>query len=373
MDEHYYPMETSLLATQASQTAAAGKALIIGEYAWNGTTGVGLAPFLSLIQSTPSVSGDLYWDLLPPNGDWGFEERYDSYQLHFPGDTSDVASDNITPPVTAASSDAPLVTLLRSHAYAMTGIAVPAYAVPTAPVITNVERETDPSVGTGNIVEWQDVAGAASYEVQRSTAGATGPWTVAGSVSAADQTPWLDSGAPAGPNLWYRVTAVNPGAVDGPPSAVFQMKDLTLDDNMAGFSRTFYQTAGVAVDTRTSAVYDGYPSRIAYWSGEPYAYIVWQAPGLIQAMEAVVFYSTLPPTFQIQISTNDQTWTTVPVGDLQAQELTVGANDQAEFIYTMEGVQSLVPGAKYVALQRSADSLGTAELGEMRVTYAPPS
>jgi hypothetical protein len=375
MDQHSYPMETSWLATQASQTAAAGKALMIGEYAWNQATGVapaaGLAPFLSLIESTPAVSGDLYWDLLPPNGDWGFEEHYDGFQLHYPGDASDVASDGTVPPATAASSDAPLVALLRTHAYAMTGIAVPAAAVPTAPVITNVERETDPAVGTGNIVEWQGVAAAASYKVERSTAGATGPWTVAGYVNGTDPTPWLDAGAPAGPNLWYRVTAVNAGAVYGPASAVYQMNNLTLDDNATDFSQTLSQTAGVAVDTRTPAVYNGYSSRIAYWSAEPYAYIVWQAPGLIQAVEAVAFYSTLPPTFQIQISTDNQTWTSVPVADLQAQELTVAAGNQAEFIYTIDGVQSLLPGAKYVALQRSANSAGTAELGEMRITYAP--
>jgi hypothetical protein len=260
---------------------------------------------------------------------------------------------------------------LVSHAYAMSGVA-PADAVPAAPVITNVERETDPSVGTGNIVEWQDSANAASYKVQRSTAGTAGPWTVAGNVSAADQTPWLDSGAPAGPNVWYRVAAENASGVAGPASAVYQMKNLTLDDSAADFSQTFYHTSGIAVDTRTPDVYDGYASRIAYWSPEPYAYTVWQAPGLMQSMEAVVFYSGLPPTFQIQLSTDDQTWVNVPTSDLQAQELTVGANDQAEYIYTIDGVQSVLPGAKYVALQRSANAVGTAELGEMRITYAPP-
>jgi len=375
-DQHAYPMETSWLSMEASQTAAAGKVLIIGEYAWNSATGVspavGLAPFLSAIQSTPEVSGDLYWDLLPSNNDWGFEQDFDGFTMHYPGDTSDVAGNGISPPVTAASSDAPLVALLVSHAYAMSGIA-PAYAVPAAPVITNVERESDPAVGTGNIVEWQNVAGAVSYEVQRSTVGATGPWTVAGSVPAGNQTPWLDSGAPAGPNVWYQVTAVNAGGVDGPASAVYQMNTLTLDDNAVGFSHTINQTGGVAIATSTPAVFGGYTSRINYSAGEPYAYIVWSAPGLIQSVEAVAFYSVLPASFQIQVSTDGQNWVNVPAGDLQAQELTVGAGDQSEYIYTIDGLQSLVPGAKYVALQRSSDSAGTAELGEMRITYAPSS
>ena len=81
----------------------------------------------------------------------------------------------------------------------------------------------------------------------------------------------------------------------------------------------------------------------------------------------------VPPTFQIQISANDQTWTSVPVGRPAGPGADGGGEvDQAQFIYTIDGVQSLLPGARYVAVQRSANSTGTAELGEMRITYAPP-
>jgi ABC-type transporter Mla maintaining outer membrane lipid asymmetry permease subunit MlaE len=45
----------------------------------------------------------------------------------------------------------------------------------------------------------------------------------------------------------------------------------------------------------------------------------------------------------------------------------------AQFIYTIDGVQQLLPGARYVAVAQSANMAGTAELGEMRITYAPPS
>ncbi len=215
-DPHFYsypatstPLDTSLLGTDASQTAAAGKALVVGEYGWNSP---GLASFLSLIKGTASISGDLYWDLLPPNDDFGFEEHFDGYQLHFPGDNSDVLEGANLPPVMAASSDAPLVTQLRSHAYAMTGTAAAAFAVPQwAPVITNVERVAGTIEGSGNIVEWRGAPDAATYVVRRSVSGATGPWTVAGSVSATWQEPWLDSGGPAGPDVWYTVTAREPG------------------------------------------------------------------------------------------------------------------------------------------------------------------
>jgi hypothetical protein len=370
-DPHFYPLNTSLLATDASQTAAAGKALVAGEYGWNEG---GLTPFLSLIQSTASISGDLYWSQLPLNGDFGFEEHYDGYQLHFPGDSSDVVETGDVPPVLAATSDAPLVAQLRSHAYAMTGTAVPAYGVPGPPIITNVERVAGTIDGSGNIVEWRGAGDAATYVVRRSVAGATGPWTVAGSISATWQEPWLDSGGPAGPNVWYQVTAVNPDGVAGPASAAFQMQDPTLDDNAADFSLSLKHSSGVAIDTRTPALFAGDAARMAFWAAEPYQYVVWQAAGPIQTVEALAYYSPSTVPFQIQLSTDDVTWTSVPAGHLQIQPLTVGASgDQAQFIYTIEGVQTVLPGASYVAVQRAANGTGTAELGEIRINYTPPA
>ena len=256
----------------------------------------------------------------------------------------------------------------------MTGTAVPAYAVPAAPVITNVERVAGAIAGSGNIVEWQAVPGAATYEVRRSTAGATGPWTVAGTISATWQEPWLDSGGPAGPNVWYEVIAVNPDGVAGPASAAFQMKDLTLDDNAADFSQTYTHSADLAIDTRTPSLYAGDAARMAFWAAEPYAYVVWQAAGPIQTIEALAYYSPNSDGLQIEVSTDDSTWTSVPASDLQVQQLLVGAsNDDTQVIYTIDGVQSLLPGARYVSVSRGANAAGTAELGEIRITYAPPS
>ena len=377
-DQHLYPwpvnvpMGTSQLNTDASQTGAAGQALIIGEYAWNGSTD--LAPFLSAIKSNANISGDLYWHLLPPNDDWGFQQDFDGYQLHFPGDNSDVAQAAGQPPVLAASSTAPLVTLLRNHAYAMTGTAVPASAVPGTPVVTNVERVTGAISGSGNIVEWRGTHGAATYVVSRSTAGATGPWTAAGSIPAIWQQPWLDSGGPAGPNVWYEVTAVNPDGVSGPASAAFQMKNLTLDDNAADFSQTHTHASAVTIDTSTPSLFAGDVARMAFGASDPYAYLVWQAAGPVQTVEALAYYSPNADGLTIQLSTDDSTWVNVPASDVQVQPLLVGASsDPKQVIYTIDGVQSLLPGARYVSVLRGANSAGTAELGEIRITYAPAS
>jgi mannan endo-1,4-beta-mannosidase len=369
---HFYPLYDPELTDNAAQTAAAGKALVVGEYQWN--SGAGLTPFLSIIASNASISGDLYWDLMPLDDDFGFVEHYDGYQLHFPGDNTDVAR-GILQPMDEAASDAPLVAQLRSHAYAMAGEAVPPpYAVPGPPVITNVERVASDTAGSGNMVEWQGAVGAASYLVRRSVSGATGPWTVVGSVPAATQPPWLDAGGPAGPNVWYQVTAVNPAGVAGRNSAVFRMQDLTLDDNAANLSLAYSHSPSVAVDTRARSWYSGDGARIAFWGVVPTAYVAWRAGGPVQVVEALAYYDSLSTgRFRFLLSANGVRWISVPPTDVQADQLMVGMSiDRVRYLYTIDDVQQLLPGARYVMMQRGGDADGTAEVGEVRLTYGPP-
>ena len=133
-------------------------------------------------------------------------------------------------------------------------------------------------------------------------------------------------------------------------------------------------SAGVAIDTRTPPLYAGDAARMAFWAAEPFQYVVWQAAGPIQTVGGNRMYSPGTVPFQIQLSTDDVSWTSVPAGHLQIQPLTVGASgDPAQFIYTIDGVQTVLPGARYVAVQRTANATGTAELGEIRITYSPPA
>src|SRR5690242_17730021 len=118
----------------------------------------------------------MYWDLQPQNDFFGYVEHFDGYQLHFPGDNADVF-DFGREPVLETGPDASAVTALRAHAYAMSGQSVPAYPVPAAPVVTNVEHVASETIGAGNLLEWRGSPGAGSYLVQRSTGGPGGPWT----------------------------------------------------------------------------------------------------------------------------------------------------------------------------------------------------
>jgi len=370
---HFYPLSDGDLAADAALTAAARQALVVGEYAWNAPSPLtGLAPFLTLIKRTTSISGDLYWALLPPNDDFGFVEHFDGYQLHFPGDKADVLASGL-PPIPAAVSDASLVADLRQHAYAMAGKPVPPYAVPPAPVITNVERVASATVGIGNLIEWRGAPGAAEYVVRRSVDGPKGPWTVAGRVSAAlTEAPWLDAGGGVGPDVWYMVTALSQAGVAGQGSAVFRMQDETLDDNAANFSLAYSHTSGVSIDYRTPPEYNGDGARMAFWAGEPTTDVVWRVPAAARAFEAVVYYgSAATGRVRFLLSADGSQWTSVPATDVQAAEQFVGAGvDRARYIYTIDNVQGLRSGARYVMVQRGVQASGTAEVGEVRITYA---
>lgn len=395
---HFYPIDIAKLNAEAAQTAAAGQALVVGEYAWNNpSTTSGLAPFLADIEATPSISGDIFWDLFPQNDNFGYTEHYDGYQLHFPGDDTDVGNGNgMGAPVLSGVSDAALVTELRNHAYAMSGLPVPAYAVPAAPVVTNVEHVTSTTVGDGNLVEWRGSAGAATYLVQRSTSGPGGPWTtVCAACADTNNEPFLDAGAPAPPRVWYRVTPVNPDGVSGPASAPFQLRDATLDDNMSGFSQAYSHSADLSIDTSSPSLYAGDPSRATSPTGTSADNIVWRVPAL-QTFEALGYYENTtadtpsqdvaqvgqtisglegvpePSTlhFRFLLSVNDSDWRLVPADDVQVNwGASAAAGDWTPYIYTIDNIQQILPGAKYVQVQWGSNAPGIAELGEVRITH----
>jgi hypothetical protein len=337
---HIYPLSTAALDGIAAQVAAAGKVTVVGEYQWNNAAE--LPRFLAAIQQNPGISGDIFWHLMPQNDDFGWVQHYDGYQLHFPGDNADVNGTQ-QPAVLAPQSDAPLVADLRAHAYAMSGARVPPYAVPAAPVVTNVEHIAEPTLGDGNLVEWAGSAGAAHYVVRRSTAGPQGPWTtVCTTCTDPNAEPFLDAGAGPGPDLWYQVTAVSPGGTAGPPSAAYRVTSQTLDDNLGDVPLA----AGTA------------PS--------------WREPGLLTA-EAVAYY---PPTarspqgLRFLVSVNGTDWTAVPGADVQLNwGSAAAAQDWAPYLYTIDGVQRILPGANDVEVQWAGAASSPPQLSVVRLTF----
>jgi hypothetical protein len=203
------PNPCDLTSTVAS-VKGAGKVFYVGEYDWanhnTGTCTTPLASYLTDIETTAGVSGDMYWQLLSHADSYGWMTHNDNNgpALHFPGDTSDMQT---------------RVTELRTHAYTMRGLSVPANTIPPAALITSIS-----SSGGHEVVKWRGSAGASDYSVE-SSASSSGPWTTICTQCATDlQTPWTDPNSIPSGSLWYRVTAYTPDDQAGPVSPAYQAK-----------------------------------------------------------------------------------------------------------------------------------------------------
>jgi hypothetical protein len=342
--------------------------MVAGEYAWNDA--VQLDAFLTDIQEMPAIAGDMYWDLQPQNDFFGYVEHYDGYQLHYPGDNSDV-KDDAGDPLLATTSDVSQVTQLRLHAYAMSGGAIPAYPVPPPPVMTNVERVAGSADGPGNLLEWRGSPGAAAYVVQRATKSAHGPWTRVARVDAGELAlPYLDGNGGTGPDLWYRVTAVNASGAPGPASAAFRVTDRTLDDNLRSFALSASHTPGVGLDRSNAGHFGGDTTRAAFPAGSETT-AAWQVPGDIDTFETIAYYGSINDMhFTFQVSDNDRTWQGLPTSTVQA--IQIGGSkpgDRIAFIYTVDNVQRILPGADHVRIVRHDGGRQAAEIAEVRITY----
>jgi hypothetical protein len=194
---HYYPPSVSALQAEANQVTNAQKVFIVGEYDWNTTQGDSLNSFLSAIEQS-NVAGDVYWSLFPHDIHYGFVANSDHYTLYYPGDTADMRQ---------------RVSLLTTHAYAMRGLQVPTTLLPGTPSIISVN---------GNAIVWRGAFGADTYTAERSTQGASGPWTVICNRCATDfNTPWSDTSKPTG-NVWYRVQGYTVSGTPGSYSNVYE-------------------------------------------------------------------------------------------------------------------------------------------------------
>jgi mannan endo-1,4-beta-mannosidase len=82
---HFYPIDTAWAATDAATAQRSNKAYVIGEYAW--TSVAATDRLLSMVESTPSISGALLWTLLPYQENRLPEPHGDGYAFYSPATT----------------------------------------------------------------------------------------------------------------------------------------------------------------------------------------------------------------------------------------------------------------------------------------------
>ena len=116
--DHLYPMDINRLTSDANDTSKANKVFIVGEYDWNNQQGgPPLTDFLTSVVNNP-VAGTFFWFLLSHDDTHGYLAQRDGFGLQYPGPTPDWRN---------------RAQLLRNHAYAIRGQAVPPPGLPDAP------------------------------------------------------------------------------------------------------------------------------------------------------------------------------------------------------------------------------------------------
>jgi mannan endo-1,4-beta-mannosidase len=203
VSDHYYPKDVSSLESDARLAHTMNKVFVAGEFDWNDANGGdSLSRFLSAIESNPFIAGDAFWELWPHDDRYGYVKGQKEYMFHYPGDSNAMRKS---------------AQQLRTHAYHMRQVPIPAYSIPASPTLGMVIRN-----GSDNTLIWRGVTGAASYTIERSSSSANGPWRVICNKCATDaEVPWVDKKAPQG-TLWYRIIAYNFSGVAGEPSRPYQ-------------------------------------------------------------------------------------------------------------------------------------------------------
>lgn len=149
-----------------------------------------LAQFLPALEDAANnVAGSLYWTLFSHDdihGFWYMAEQV--YAMHYTGDSPDMEN---------------RAQQIRSHAYRLRGLTVPAHSAPGVFQLNQVTTS-----GSNKLIDWRGSVGAKTYSIERQVNG-SGSWQTLVSGLTDYQAPWTDNSAVAGTIYSYRVKASN--------------------------------------------------------------------------------------------------------------------------------------------------------------------
>jgi len=343
VSDHYYPKSISMLQNDASAAKKVGKPFVVGEFDWNDANGGDtLSSFLATIESDSAVAGDLFWELWSHDDQYGYVSNGIQYTLHYPADS-----------VATITS----VNQLRTHAFKMRGIPLPTFNTPGVPLIDVVIRNA-----ASDVLVWRGTALAASYSIERSTSGASGPWTVICDRCATDNsTPWVDTTAPAGA-LWYRVTAYNLSGVAGSPSSPYQAgSGGIVIDNLDDWSKAYEHSSNLTFDTTNSQYMNGDPSRVMRTTATDES-ITWRRANMTSFQATAYFWPSEPVShFSIYTSSDGRNWSR------SHPAISSIYSNWLEYIYTLSGLSQV----NYVKMvwNNTSGRVWNPELGEVTITY----
>jgi hypothetical protein len=212
------PTTAETFSHDAASVTSHGKVFIVNEFGWDRTnwkSPADLQHLLDTIAHDPNISGDGFWALQAHLDNFGFQpipadcrditfaekgECGEWWALYYPG---------IQTLVMPAEDMAARAQQLRTHAYLMSGTAVPKHAIPPAPLIT--------STVVGGLLAWRGSAGALRYSIERMNATSKQWQTICDKCATDADDPWIDP-HPVLFGAQYRITAFNADNVPSQPS-----------------------------------------------------------------------------------------------------------------------------------------------------------
>jgi hypothetical protein len=213
----HWRMGLAFVRPWIAQCKRKGKPFIAYEYGWDRTNYLTLTKFtgfLDTLRQMPEIAGDGFWALQSHNDGHGW--------MPIPANTTDPAAalhiesgqwwalyyPGIRTLVSTAADMSARAQAIRRHNYAMSGVRVPAHAIPPAPIVTSVRRGR---------VYWQGSAGAKDYSIQRAPS-SSGPWKTICRRCVTD----VNDGYRAANGAWFRVIPYNLDGKRGPASNAMQ-------------------------------------------------------------------------------------------------------------------------------------------------------
>jgi hypothetical protein len=96
----------------------------------------------------------------------------------------------------------------------------------------------------------------------------------------------------------------------------------------------------------------------------------------LRSFEAVAYWKasaltgTPAPRFLFLLSMDGTDWTAVPAANVQLSGgAATAAHDWVPYIYAIDDIQQVLPGASYIKVQWDSNAPGAAELSEARITF----
>jgi hypothetical protein len=225
------------------------------------------------------MSGGLLWSLRFRDRDGGFywhtEPGLGGYRykaFHWPGS-----------PIGDSYDERKLLSVVRSNAFAIRGLAVPPIPVPAPPTLL--------PIADAGAISWQGSVGADLYIVERAPR-ADGPWAAVGDnidESYVQYHPlFSDENAPGG-DWYYRVRAKNdsgisdPSNVDGPVHVTYD----TFVDELSDLKKVAAVQGNIAVKTDESRATKEDAHRAAGNAGDA---LIYQFPTVIKGFRIFTFF-----------------------------------------------------------------------------------